>query len=81
MTSIAVVRWRRDQRVPLVLPVFIFWPSMIVLVIVGLTMQLGSARWAQRGKQIVLITRAINALRGLRVSLKDGESSLDIAVL
>ena len=81
MTSIAVVRWRRDQKVPFILPVFIFWPIMIVLLIVGLTMQLGSTRWIRRGKQIVLMTRIVSALRGSRISLRDDESLLDIVVL
>ena len=81
MTSIAVLRWRRDQKVPFVLPVFILWPIMIVLLIVGLTMQLGSTRWERRGKQIVLMTRIVGALRGLRISLRDDETVLDITVL
>lgn len=81
MTSIAVVRWRRDQKVPFILPVFIFWPIMIVLLLIGLTMQLGSTRWVCRGQQIVLMTRIIGALRGLRISLQDDETLLDIVVL
>ena len=81
MASIAIVRWRRNQRVPFILPVFILWPFMIVFLIVGFAMQLGSSRWEQRGKEIVLITQAVNALRGLRISLRDDESFLDIAVL
>ncbi len=81
MTSIAVVRWRHDQKIPLILPVFVFWPIMIVLLIVGWTMQLGSTRWELRGKQIVLMTRLINSLRGLRISLRDEESLLAIIVL
>lgn len=81
MTSIAVFRWRRDQKVPFVLPIFVFWPIMIVLLIVGLTMQLGSARWVTRGKQIVLMTRIVGALRGLRISLRDDETVLDISLL
>lgn len=81
MTSIAVVRWRHDQKIPLLLPVFIFWPIMIVFLIVGWTMQLGSTRWELRGKQIVLMTRLINSLRGLRISLRDDESLLAITVL
>ncbi|MCY4127728.1 MAG: hypothetical protein OXG15_00665 [Gammaproteobacteria bacterium] len=81
MTSIAVLRWRRDQKVPLVLPVFVFWPIMIVLLIVGLSMQLGSTRWVRRGKQIVLLTRIVGALRGVRISLRDDETLLDISVL
>ncbi len=80
MTSIAVVRWRHDQKIPLILPVFIFWPIMIVLLIVGWTMRLGSMRWEIRGKQIVLMTRLINSLRGLRISLRDDESLLAITV-
>ena len=81
MTSIAVLRWRRDQKVPFILPVFVFWPIMIVLLIVGLTMQLGSTRWVRRGKQIVLMTRILGALRGLRIFLRDDETLLDITVL
>ncbi|MCE2406211.1 MAG: hypothetical protein J4G19_01730 [Pseudomonadales bacterium] len=81
MASIAIVRWRRNQRVPFILPVFILWPFMIVFLIVGFAMQLGSSRWVQRGKKIVLMTRTVNALRGLRISLRDDESLLDIAVL
>lgn len=81
MTSIAVLRWRRDQKVPFVVPVFVFWPIMVVLLIVGVTMQLGSTRWTRRGKQIVLMTRIVGAMRGLRISLRDDESLLDITVL
>lgn len=80
MTSIAVLRWRRDQKVPFVIPVFVFWPIMIVLLVVGVTLQLGSTRWARRGKQIVLIARIVGAMRGLRISLRDDESQLDIKV-
>lgn len=81
MTSIAVIRWRHDQKIPLVFPVFIFWPIMIVLLVIGWSMQLGSSRWKLRGKIIVLLTRMINASQGLRVSLRDDESFLAITVL
>ena len=81
MTSIAVLRWRRNQKVPFVLPVFIFWPILIVLLIVGLMMQLGSTHWVRRGKQIVLMTRIVSAMRGLRISLRDDETLLDISLL
>ena len=81
MTSIAVLRWRRDQKVPLILPVFVFWPIMLALLIVGLVMQLGTTRWVRRGKQLVLMTRIVSALRGLRISLRDDESLLDVVVL
>ena len=54
---------------------------MIVLLVIGWSMQLGSSRWKLRGKIIVLLTRMINASQGLRVSLRDDESFLAITVL
>ena len=81
MTSIAVIRWRHDQKIPLVFPVFVFWPILIVLLVIGWSMQLGTSRWKLRGKYIVLMTRLINGMRGLRVSLRDDDSFLTIIVL
>lgn len=81
MTSLAIVRWRRDQKLPLIVPVFIFWPIMLTLLITGFTMQLGPARWVQLGKKVVLVTRIVSAMRGTRVSLRDDDSFLDIVVL
>ena len=81
MTSITILRWRRNQRVPVILPVFLLWPIVLILLIVGWVMRIGSTRWAERGKLIVLLTRLFCATRGLRISIQDDESGLEIAML
>ena len=79
MMPVAVVtRWRIDQRVPLVVPVILFWP-LLYTVLVSLWATSAIVRQRHSGIEKSLIAmRALLIIRGLRITVQDQSSFLSI---
>lgn len=79
--SLVIFSWKRNQRIPVCIPVIILWPIAIPVLFGSWLVELCNPRLREQTIKIRLTIFALAQLRGLRVAIDSDESFFQVCVV
>lgn len=79
--SLVIFSWRRNQRIPVCIPLIVLWPLAIPVLIGTWIVELCAPRVKENAAKIRLMIGAMAQLRGLRIAIESDGTFLHIKVV
>lgn len=79
--SLVIFSWKRNQRIPVCIPVIILWPIAIPVLFGSWLVELFVPRLREQTVKIRLAIFALAQLRGLRVAIDSDDSFFQVCVV